>query len=266
MALAIGAAAAQSAPTAPPSQPGTSATSAYRLGPADSVRVVVYNNPDLTTEAEISEEGLIAFPLVGSVRIAGLTKAQAEAQIGNRLVAGGFLRSAQVNLTVSAYRSQQVSVLGEVGSPGRYAISGQESVVDLVALAGGVSEKGDRNVTLVRRDGDGKVQRYHVDIGQLGDGKAQPVIAVKGGDVIYVAAQPIFYIYGEVQKPGAYPLARDMTVRQAIAAGGGLTLRGTERKLRADRKNAAGEVERIRLGPSDPVKEGDVIHVQESLF
>ncbi|MFZ5510858.1 MAG: SLBB domain-containing protein, partial [Pseudomonadota bacterium] len=91
-------------------------------------------------------------------------------------------------------------------------------------------------------------------------------LLVGNEDIIYVPPAPVFYVYGEVQKPGAYPLAPNMTVRQALSIGGGLTVRGTERGLRVTRRGSNGELRTVEVGPSDPVKEGAVIRVKESLF
>ena len=76
----------------------------------------------------------------------------------------------------------------------------------------------------------------------------------------------MFYIYGEVQKPGTSIVLRDMTVIQALAQGGGLTPRGTERNIQLHRRNANGEVEKIRPAMTDRVEPNDVIYVQQSLF
>ena len=87
-----------------------------------------------------------------------------------------------------------------------------------------------------------------------------------GGDVIYVHRAPMFYIYGEVQRPGSYRVERGMTIRQALAQGGGPTPRGTERGLSVRRRNAEGDVETISPNLNDPVRPDDVLHVRESLF
>src|SRR6266705_1295962 len=91
----------------------------YALGAGDTVKITVYNNTDLATEARIAEDGSIPFPLLGRVTLGGLTKAAAEQSISKALVDRGFLRQAEVNLTVTDYRSQQISVLGEVLRPGK---------------------------------------------------------------------------------------------------------------------------------------------------
>lgn len=239
----------------------------YLLGPGDTVRIAVYNNPDLGIDTQIAEDGSISFPLIGRVVIGGMSKSAASAALSKRLIDGGFLRSAQINLTVTEYRSQQVSVLGEVNRPGKYPIAAQTSLMDLLAQAGGVTAKGSRQVTVVRHDAEGKQVKQEIDLDQLVSAAAASVdLAMHNGDVIYVAQQPTFYVYGEVQKPGVYPLERGMSVRQALAASGGLTVRGTERGVRISRNNAKGESNTIKVKLSDPVQAGDVVQVRESLF
>jgi len=236
----------------------------YRLGAGDNVRVSVYNNPDLATEARIADDGSIPFPLIGRVELGGLTKANAEKRLSKLLTEQGFLREAAINITVTEYRSQQVSVLGAVTKPGKYPISAATTVLDILAEAGGVATNGSSTIRLVQHDESGKVMQRDVDLNRLVDGQTD--LTVRNGDVIFVGQQPVFYIYGEVQKPGSYPLQAAMTIRQAIATGGGLTIRGTERGLRVSRKNDAGVVEVYKAKLTDRLVADDVVHVKESLF
>ncbi len=121
------------------------------LGPGDTVKINVYNHPDLATEAQISEKGTINFPLIGEVKVQGLTKSQAEDRIAHALDRGKYIPNPEVNILVTEQRSQQVAVLGEVKKPGKYAIVGSGSLTDMLAEAGGVTEKGGDQVMLLRR-------------------------------------------------------------------------------------------------------------------
>lgn len=245
----------------------TYAAEEYKLGVGDVVRVNVYNNPDLATEAQLAEDGSISFPLVGKAVLGGLSKNDAEARLAKMLTDGGFLKQAQVNLLILQYRSQQVSVLGEVHKPGKYPIGATSTVTDLIAQAGGISEKGSQVITVIRRDKDGNQTKEKIDLGNLLDaGNVGENLQVSAEDIIFVPQTPVFYVYGEVQKPGAYPLDRNMTIRQALSVGGGLTVRGTERGLRVTRRGSDGVMRTERVDPSDLVKEGDVVQVKESLF
>src|ERR1700739_4114826 len=213
------------------------------LGDGDSVRVTVFQNPDLTTEARISERGAISLPLIGEVVIAGLTPEGAAARIADRLTRGKFGVRPQVSLAVQQVRSRQVSVLGEVGKPGRYALDDvSNSLTDVLARAGGIKGEGDDTVVVVRSL-NGKETRTAIDVPQMyRTGDRSSDLRLENGDVVYVKRAPQFYLYGQVQKAGAYRLQAQMTVMQAIAVGGGLTPRGTLHGLRIERRSADGRV------------------------
>lgn len=236
------------------------------LGGGDVVRISVFGNPDLNLETRVSESGFITMPLVGQVAVAGLSTAQAETKIATALDRGGFVKKPQVNLLIAVLTSQQVSVLGQVNRAGRYAIDGRRSVLDLLALAGGISGDGGDVVTVVRKR-DGKVAKDQVDTVELIRGADMATnFDVQGGDIIFVERAPRFYIYGEVQRPGALRLERQMTVLQALSAGGGLTPRGTERGLRIKRRDAGGKLQTIDVKGDDLLQPNDVVYVKESLF
>jgi polysaccharide biosynthesis/export protein len=240
----------------------------YRLGAGDIVRITVYNQPELTTEAQIKENGQITFALIGEIRIGGLDKAAAEALIAQKLRDGAFIRQPQVNLLVTSYRSQQVSVLGEVNRPGRYPIESITLLTDLLAQAGGINPTtGGDLVTITRRESDGNSSRFEVDLKDYFNPqtKNEPV-RLTAGDVVFVPRAPTFFVYGEVQKPGMYKLERQMTVMQALSVSGGLTARGTERGMRLTRRGPDGKVQEYEISPNDIIKENDVIRIRQSLF
>ncbi|RVT53662.1 polysaccharide export protein EpsE [Rubrivivax albus] len=247
-------------------QPAAAAPAEYRLGAGDVVRISVYQVPDLSLEARLSEAGVISYPLLGSVKLGGLSVAEAEQALANGLRDGNFVKQPQVSLLVVQVRGNQASVLGQVNRPGRYPLeTAGLRLTELLATAGGVSPNGADVVTLVGTR-NGQPFRQSVDLPALfraGDGK-DPVI--QDGDAVYVERAPLVYIYGEVQRPGALRLERGMTLLQALAAGGGLTQRGTEKGIRVHRKNAQGEVQVLTPAMDDGVREGDVVFVRESLF
>ncbi len=243
------------------------ATGEYVLGAGDVIRVSVFQNPDLTVETRVSESGTITYPLLGSVSVGGLAVAAAEARLAKQLRDGGFVLQPQINILVLQVRGSQVSVLGQVNRPGRFPLETTNArVTDMIATAGGVMPTGADVVVLVGRR-DGKPMRREIDLPALflHDGGDSDVL-VSGGDVIYVNRAPVFYIYGEVQRPGAYRLERDMTVMQALAQGGGLTPRGTVRGLRIHRKSADGRVQELEPGMNERVRADDVVYLKESLF
>ena len=236
------------------------------LGAGDVLRLSVYGNPDLSLETRVSETGGITFPLLGQVSVGGLTVAAAEKKIGGLLESGGYLKKAQVNIIVSLLASQQVSVLGQVNRPGRYPVDGRRSVLDMLALAGGIAADGGDTVSLVRTRG-GKTTRTAIDVIQMvRSGALEADVEVAGSDMIYVERAPRFYIVGEVQRPGAFRVERGMTVLQALSAGGGLTARGSNNGLRITRRDASGNPATFEVKHSDLVQVDDVVTVRERWF
>jgi len=239
----------------------------YRLGSGDRIRISVFQNPDLTVETRVTENGTISYPLVGSVKVGGLTIPAAEQAIGQALKGGNFIKEPQVNISLLQNRGNQVSVLGEVRRPGRYPLETVDiRLSEMIAIGGGIAPTGADTVILTGTR-DGKPLRKEVDlVGMFLDNKFDDDIVVAGGDVIYVHRQPVFYIYGEVQKAGAFRIERGMTIRQALAQGGGPNARGTEKGLLVYRRNAAGTMEQISPDMNDLVRPNDVLRIQESLF
>jgi polysaccharide biosynthesis/export protein len=236
------------------------------IGPDDVLRIGVYGYDDLTTETRVSSDGMITFPLAGEIKASGKTPIALEETISARLRDGGFIKDAHVNIRVLEQVSQQISVVGYVKSPGRYPMNSDSSIVDLIAMAGGINDTGD-NKAIVTRIIDGKVQKQEVDLWTyLESGESVEAFKVQKGDVVYVPKAPMFYIYGEVQRPGSYRLELGLSVVKALSIGGGLTLRGTENCIVFKRKNQSGVLEEVDANLGDPVLNEDVIYVDERWF
>jgi polysaccharide export outer membrane protein len=252
---------------AAPAAAQPAAASEYRLGSGDVVRVNVYQNPDLMLEARISEAGVISYPLLGTVKLGGISVSQAEKLIADGLRSGNFVKQPQVSILVMQVRGNQVSVLGQVNRPGRFPVETIDMrLSDLLATAGGVAATGADIVTLVGVR-NGQPLRKEIDLPALFRSPLRDDdLMVQNGDVVYVDRAPLAYIYGEVQRPGVLRLERGMTVLQALATGGGLTQRGTEKGLRVHRKRSDGKVEVLQPAMDDVLREGDVVYVRESLF
>jgi polysaccharide export outer membrane protein len=243
------------------------AVAEYRLGAGDLVRITVYQNPDLTLEARIGDSGNTSFPLLGNVRIGGLAVSAAEKLIADGLRDGGFVKQPQVSILVLQVRGNQASVLGQVNRPGRFPIEVVDMrLSDLLATAGGIAANGADMVILVGTR-DGKPIRRELDLPSIfRSASREDDVTVQNGDVIYVERAPMAYIYGEVQRPGPMRIERGMTVMQALATGGGLTQRGTEKGLRIHRKGVDGKVQVVQPAMDDALRDGDVVYVRESLF
>lgn len=236
------------------------------LGSGDVIKVSVYGSPDLALEARVSDSGKVNFPLIGEVAVGGLAVPAAERKIAGMLESGGYVKRAQVNILVTMIQSQQISVLGQVNRPGRYPLDGKRNVMDMLAQAGGIGLEGGDTVTLIRTR-DGKTTRDVLDVVQMVQAAdLSRDYDLASNDVIFVERAPRFYIYGEVLRPGPVRLERDMTVLQALSAGGGLTPRGTERGLRIKRRDAEGKLQVIEAKQDDLLRADDVVYVKESWF
>jgi polysaccharide export outer membrane protein len=239
----------------------------YLLAPGDILKISVFKNADLSLDVRVSESGAIGYPLIGSVPVKGLTLPAAEAKIAQMLRDGGFVVNPQVNILLTTGFGNLVSVIGEVNHSGRYStdVAGGH-VSGMLAAAGGVAPTGGETIT-VSGIRNGKPFRRDVDIVKMSStGNQADDIELYGGDTLYVSRAPMFYIYGQVQKPGQYRLERGMTVIQALATGGGVTGKGTQRGIVRHRRDPSGKVKEEGVSMDTDVQDQDVIYVKESLF
>jgi polysaccharide export outer membrane protein len=247
-------------------------TSEYRLSPGDVVKITVYGHADLTANARIGETGKIGFPLIGEIAIANLTTQKASQYIALALSSGGFVRQPRVTVNIESVHSPLVSILGEVHKPGKYPtrqLAGDDvkTISDLLALAGGPKENAADYLTVIQHSAGAKPVHQRVDlIALLHRGDVTQDLPIKDGDIVFVPRMDTFYIYGEVRKPGGYRLERGMTLMQALAVGGGLTPRGTQRGIEIRRRNGKGDLEAIKPPLEATLRPDDVVYVKESWF
>src|SRR5216684_3562443 len=235
----------------------------YRLGAGDLLKIAVFDHDELSIDARVSQTGNITFPLVGQVPVAGLSTRDAELLLAQHLMDGGFVKQPQVSVLVSEYQSQKVAVMGQVTKPGQYPLDASKKVLDVLAMAGGVlNDTAAEDAALVRADGS----RVAIDLQKLFDGDPTMNLGVHDGDTVFVRHAPQFYIYGEVQHPGEYRLARNTTISQAISIGGGLTPRGTQRGAIVKRLDAQGRERKYSVGDEEVLQPDDVLLIKQSLF
>jgi polysaccharide export outer membrane protein len=252
---------AQQTPTLPLQQQ-------YLIVPGDILRIIVFKNPDLSLDVRVSEGGTLSYPLIGSVPVGGLSLPAAERKIADLLKEGGFVLNPQVNILTTQALGGLVSVIGDVRTPGRYSVETSGGHVSgMIAAAGGISPTGSDRI-VVSGTRNGKPFRREIDVVAMSSigGNSADDIVLAGGDTMFVNHAPLFYIYGQVQKPGQLPLVRGMTVMQALAAGGGVTGKGTSRGIVRHRRDASGKVKEEGVSLDDDVQDQDVIYVKESLF
>jgi len=263
--------AGSTAPATAPSSPPTAAAADDRrlvqLGPGDQITLEVYGQPDMNSTLYVGDDGTISVPLVGPVQVSGVTPVVAAKRVESALIKGEFLVAPHATIALLVGKSQRVSGLGEVRTPGRYSIDPNTSVFDLLAQAGGTTQDSADIIFVSRTQPDGQVSRYTVDLKAVGDRNALGSgKKLESGDEIMVPRAEQFYIYGEVTTPNKYRIERGMTVVEAIARAGGVTPRGSERRVDIKRIGKDGNYVVRHAKASDLVEPNDVIRVKESIF
>lgn len=237
------------------------------LGPGDQIRIVVFQNSDLTIEQRVDGDGRLTYPFLGVLSVNGKTTTELEQLIALGLEQRGVLKRPQVSVLVTQFRSQQVAVLGNVNRPGQFALETLLTVSSALAQAGGVSVNGG-DTAVLSRHAPGQPTNIEIDLVEMftPGGKRLRDFPLEPGDVLFVHRAPLFYIYGEVQRPGVQRLERDMTVQQALSAGGGLNLRGTLRGMSITRRGPSGDLVTTEVDLSMRLRPDDVVFVKESVF
>jgi polysaccharide export outer membrane protein len=264
-ALWVGAALAQDVPaTAPPS---VGASQLVHLGVGDQVRIDVFGNAELATTTSVTADGTVRVPLAGPVHVVDLSPTDAATAIEAAFRDGGFLVDPHVTVTVIQSSSQRVSVVGEVRRPGRYPIESTTTVLDLIALAGGTTEKGS-DVVYILRPTDSGVTKLQVDTHGLMTGGAAselPTEMPRGGDSI-VVPRNTYFINGQVAQPGEFRIDGETLLYQAIARAGGVTPLGSASRVVIRRRGPDGKLIDVKGKEETPILPGDVITVKERLF
>jgi polysaccharide biosynthesis/export protein len=210
----------------------------------DLLHFQVYDTPEMEQHARVTDSGTIPFSFLGAVSVSGLTPAQAAEQIEHRLVAAGVMLHPEVTVRVESYATQNASVMGQVQKPGSYEIDTGRKVVEVLAMAGGLTDVADRHITIQRfGPAQRKVEYYYSNSAQaaLSD---DPM--VYPGDTVIVPKAAVVYVLGDVSKPGGYPISTNnstMTVLQAIALAGYANHTAALGKSRLVRATPAGIVE-----------------------
>lgn len=240
------------------------------VGPGDMLRIVVLGQPELTTDLTVTASGEITAPFLGTINVENLSPEAIARKIAKGMKDGGFLRSPQVVVEVTQVRSRLASIYGEIQRPGRYAIEGSLSLLELLALAGGVRNGADDRAVLMRRamvPGQPREQLEFLVGNRIVPTREVQDVELQPGDVVFIPTAPRFYIYGEVGQPGAYPAEQDLNIMRALALAGGVNARGSESRILIRRVDEfTGEMQNISVELSDPVLPGDVIYVNERWF
>ena len=249
----------------------------YIVGPEDLLEVSLFDVEEREGEPQriptrVSQNGIISLPLIGQVEVSGRSALEIEDLLRERYRT--FIHDPQITVFVKEYRSYRVSVVGYVEKPGLYEISGEKTLLEVLGLAGGLSDEAGTTVQLTRRTEEG-LRTYYIDLDNvLREGDMRFNMPLSSGDVLSVPKAGVFYVEGSVKKPGSYPLREPITVTQAIATAGGpeerlASVGGTTLYRRGGdggREAVPIDVDAIRSGRAeDPwVSENDVIVVPMS--
>jgi polysaccharide export outer membrane protein len=237
----------------------------YVVGERDVLRITVYDHPDLAIIARVSGEGTISFPLIGEVRVAGLTIPQIANRI-SELLAGGYIVNPQVIVFIEEFRSKKATIIGEVAKPGLYELPGQTTLLELLSRAGGLTKDAGDKAIIKRKTVQGE-QSFTIDLKRLIDkGDTSLDMSLQDGDSIYIQKAGFMYVTGEVKKPDAYKCDEGTTVLKAVTMAGGFTDKAAEKRIKIKRKEGGKESTLERVGLDELVRPDDVIIVPESFF
>jgi polysaccharide export outer membrane protein len=230
------------------------------IGPGDLLHVQVFDSPELAQDARVTDAGEIPLVLGGSVKVANLTPAQAAQAIEDTLVRGHFLLRPSVLVTVTQYATQNVTIIGDVHTPGAYPIGTPRSILDVLALAGGLSDTADRKVLIERHGTSTKVPYVVSNTPGVALDTAEQVYP---GDTVIVPRAGIVYALGDVGKAGGYAMANNeakISALELIARAGGAPPNAAPSHARLIRKSGNGYVE-IPL-PLDKMQVGKRADIQ----
>jgi polysaccharide export outer membrane protein len=240
------------------------------IGPGDEVEVEVFDTPDLTQNSRVTDAGELSLMLGGKVRLASLTTSEAARTIEQALIQAHVMYYPRVLVTVTQYATQSVTVFGQVVRPGTYSIDTPRSVVDVLGLAGGLTDLADRHVTIERHTSHRQIPYYVSN--RAGDFLDQTVL-VNPGDKILVPKAGIIYVLGDVAKPGGYPMTNNdgtLSVLQVVAAAGGTATSAAPNSSKLIRRTAVGGYQSDSLSlsamqkgkkPDMQLQAGDIVYV-----
>jgi len=240
------------------------------IGPGDEIEVQVFDTPDLNQTARVTDSGDFPLILGGSVKLASLTPSEAAHIIEAALIKSRVMYYPKVLVTVTQYATQSVTVFGQVNKPGSYEIDTPRSVVDVLGLAGGLTDLADRHVTIERHTTHRQISYY---VSNHADDLLDQKVMVNPGDKLIVPKAGFVYVLGDVARPGGYSMTNNdgnLTVLQAVAQAGGTASSAAPNSSRLIRRTAIGGYQSDPLHfsamqkgkkPDIPLQAGDIIYV-----
>lgn len=241
-----------------------------KIGPGDLLVITLFDTPEMSQEARVSDAGTVRLQFIGDMKITGYTSAQAAKAIEDALTQRNIMKAPQVTVKIKEYATQDVSVLGEVKGPGTYEITTPQSVLKIISLAGGLTDSANRMITIERHDNPSEKLDYYLanDPTQA----LQSVPVVYPGDTVIVPRAPVVYIMGDVARPGGYSIATNdskLTILQLVAMAGS-TNKTSKTNLRLIRKSDDGDQQEVPIHlaeiqkgkqPDIFLRQGDILYV-----
>jgi polysaccharide biosynthesis/export protein len=229
------------------------------IGPGDLLQVDVMETPEMEQQVRVTDGGAVSLAYIGSVEVGGLTPTDAAATIQKALIDKKVMRQPQVTVRVQEYATQDVSILGQVRTPGTYAITTPQTILKVLSLAGGLTETADRNVT-VKRSKSAEQVRYYVS--NDAEQALSDLIMVYPGDTILVSRASMVYVMGDVNRPGGYAIATNderLSVLQVIAMAGSANKTAVQSHVRLIRNTEHGQIELpVHLDAIQKGKQADI--------
>jgi polysaccharide export outer membrane protein len=247
--------------------PGLVSASEYTVGDGDVLDINVYENDDLSTTVRVSANSTIRVPLIGEVDVANLTVSGVAAKI-EALLADGYLVNPQVDVFVQEYRSKKVIILGQVNDPGLYELRGKTTLLEFISTAGGLTDDVGSTATIKRQAPEGsETDNITIDLNRLiKKGDTTLNIPIRDGDSVYISKADVYYVSGEVNKPGSYTLETGTTIIMAITTAGGFSKIASKNKVKVNRVVDGQQQVFENVKMDMPVLADDVIIVPESFF
>lgn len=238
------------------------------ISAGDNLHISVLDMPEMEQYARVTDAGDIPVQGIGNVRVVNMSPAEAATAIHDRFVSSHFLNHPQVSVVVDQYATQEVTLIGEVRTPGAYPIATPRPILDVLALGGGLSDIADRNV-LVERHGD-QNNPIHYNVSNDAEQAIKEQVLVNPGDTVVVAKAGIVYVLGDVNRPGGYTMSNNestMSLLQALAYAGGAARTARLNRVRLIRTVDRTEMQ-IPLGdiqkgkhPDLAMSPGDILYV-----
>ena len=240
----------------------------YIVGAEDVLKITIYDHPELTTTERVSGEGIITLPLIGEIKVAGLTTDQMAKKIAARL-ADGFIVDPNVSVFVVEFRSKKTIIMGQVNKPGVYMLSGNTTFLELLSLAGGLTQDAGSKATIKRKFPAGPKEEgvITIDLKKLiEEGDTSLDLPLMDGDSVFIAKAGVFYLTGEIKNPAAYKYEEGLTLIKAVTMAGGFTDKASTGRIRIIRKVDKKEKVIQNAEMDEPVFPDDIIIVPESFF